>query len=123
MIAADATAAVVEMVSMADAADEIVPLETCSPVPAAFADGIVRERDRNPFLGFQTDADIRIKLILLSDFGVPVNDYVRMKLAVFTECDVLTNDAKRANFTTRADFGFWMNNRRFVNHENMFVSI
>jgi hypothetical protein len=92
-----------------------------------FANGIVvaqfRPRDAAlPFqiLGFQADAYIRIKLVLFPDFGVPVNDNVGMKLAVFTECDVLTNDAKGADFATRAKFGFWMNNRRFMDHEDVY---
>jgi hypothetical protein len=41
-------------VSIVDVAESVETLETCAPVEARFAEGIVQDADRNPFLGWRT---------------------------------------------------------------------
>jgi capsular polysaccharide biosynthesis protein len=41
-------------VSIADVAEATVTVETCAPRTARFPDGVVRERAKNPFLGWET---------------------------------------------------------------------
>jgi len=48
---------------------------------------------------------------------VAVNDYVRMKFALFAQRDMFAYNAIRANFAARANLGFWVDNRCAMNHE------
>jgi hypothetical protein len=75
----------------------------------------------HPFqvLGFKADADVRKKFVFLSNFGVAINDNMRMELALSSKRNVLADDAKRADFAARANLGFWMNNCGTMNHEKL----
>ncbi len=63
-------------------------------------------------LGLESEAGERKNLIVLSEFGVAINDHVRMQPAMVSQRDVCADDAIRPDFAIGADLRLGMNEGR-----------
>src|SRR5580692_7852887 len=74
-------------------------------------------------LRFEADAGERKNFVYLPELCMAVNDDVRMEFTFRSERDVFADDAVGADFTSSADFCFFMNDSRTMNRRHKFILI